>query len=349
MTRALLEYYRAYVMNCHSLKGLIYVCSLNEINKANKTVQGYYYNPELAGGGQEDPWVKGAFPYPGALYRKIRLVNDGRYNDMTGTIRGRVFNSVNFNKWQLQNTLSSDPHVREHLPDTRPLNDLRGLNKMLSLYGAVYLKPVKGSFGLGIKKVDRTKNGYIFIHRKGTKTLIGKRTTANKLLRRLKASNRYLIQQSVAFIDNNKHVDFRVIMQKDGTGDWICSGIVSRYGIEGRIYTNDISSVQPGKVTLRTVFQLDEDQATEKEREIVSICKQACLVLEKFYGNYGDLGVDVIVDRELKVWLLEMNCQHQPEIAVLQEDPQMFYNVTTRPFEYAKSLAGFTKERTTFL
>lgn len=350
LTTKLLDYYRVYVSNCHNMKGLIYICSLNEINIANKTVQGYYYNPVRANRGK-DPWEKGNFPYPGALYRKIRLINDIRYNDLSERVGNKIFNSINFNKLQLKDCLTSDPQMREHLPDTAPLNNLQVLNKMLSLYGSVYLKPVKGSFGSGITKVDRmrSRRGYIFIHRNGTKTVVNKKRMVEKLVRHLTNSDHYLIQQSVAFISNNKHMDFRVIMQKDGNEIWKCSGIIARFGKEGRIYTNDISTIQLGRVALRTTFQLDDDQASNKEQEIISICKQACIILEKFYGNYGDLGIDVIVDKALKVWLLEVNCQHQPEIAAPKENPQMFYTVITRPFEYARALAGFTKEKTIFL
>lgn len=350
LTTKLLDYYRVYVSNCQNLKGLIYVCSLNEINIANKTVQGYYYNPVRANRGK-DPWEKGNFPYPGALYRKIRLVNDIRYNDLSGRVGNKIFNSVNFNKLQLKEILTSDPQMRKHLPDTAPLKNVKALNKMLNLHGSVYLKPVKGAFGAGIQKVDRVKSrkDYIFIHRDGTKTVVNKIRTVEKLFRRLTNSEHYLIQQSVAFISKNKHVDFRVIMQKDESENWKCSGIIARFGKERRIYTNDISSIQLGRAALRTTFQLDDDQASNKEQEIISICKQACVILEKFYGNYGDLGIDVVVDKALKVWLLEVNCQHQPEIAAPKEDPQMFYTVITRPFEYAKALAGFTKEKMAFL
>ncbi|WP_409340549.1 YheC/YheD family protein [Paenibacillus sp. MBLB4367] len=344
LTERLMHYYRRYFANNQGIKGLVYICSVKGINPVHKTVQGYYYNQDLAKEGK-NPWKKGIFPYPSAVYRRVGLRKNRLYDDLANHISHKVFNSVYVNKWDFRTILSSDPLVREHLPHTISLTNLQSLDNMLDLHGSVYLKPVNGSFGKGIRRVDKTKRGYLFIYRKGTKSFITKKMSVKKRIGRMKATYPYIIQQSVAFTRHNKNIDFRVIMQKDASEKWECSGIVARFGREGRVYTNDISSIQLASHTLRDTFQLDDDQARKKEQEMISICRQACLVLEKYYGIYGDLGIDVVVDPHLKVWLLEMNSRQQPEIAVLNEDPHMYYRVIARPFEYARSLAGFTQEK----
>jgi hypothetical protein len=343
LTPKLLDKYRGYFLNYNSIKGLIYMCSVNGINPKKKTVQGYYYNPQSEGGG--DPWIKGNFPYPGAIYRRTRVNKNKLYDDLIVSAERKIFNPYYLNKWELWQSLYSNPLVQDQLPRTKLLDSVQSLKEMLTLYGSVYLKPINGSLGIGIGKLERTPKGYVFINRYKAKTFISNENKAWAFLKRMRKNKRYLIQQAVALTFQNKNVDFRVIMQKDGSQNWTCSGIIGRYGRDGRIYTNDVSSIALGKDTLQTIFQLNDQEATQKEEEIISICTKACKIIENKYGSFGDVGIDISVDPNLKVWILEVNSCHRHNVPFyLNENTQMHSRVLTRPFEYAKSLAGFPED-----
>lgn len=93
---------------------------------------------------------------------------------------------------------------------------------------------------------------------------------------------------------------------------------------------------------MQNIFGFSEEKAIEKENEIIHICTEACFLMKQAYGLYGDLGIDVIVDQHNNVWIIEINKLHQHIVAKYQkEDLEMYNNVVTKPFEYAKSLAGF--------
>lgn len=116
-------------------------------------------------------------------------------------------------------------------------------------------------------------------------------------------------------------------------------------GIPGRVYTNDISTICLAHEVLQKVYGLSSSEVSEKEKEIIKICKEACLLIEQAYGNYGDLGIDVVIDQKLKVWVLEINKLHQHTLAeYLAKDLDMYNRVVTKPLEYAKALAGFSGE-----
>ncbi|WP_308638967.1 YheC/YheD family endospore coat-associated protein [Paenibacillus silvisoli] len=345
LTSGVFNDYLKYFANYQTVKGLIYLCSVNGINPTDKTIEGFYYNPNADG--SDAPWTKGIFPYPGAAYRRIWVGSRNRlYDDLIVHMKGKIFNPYFLNKWELCKLLCSKPLIRDHLPVTKRVDNLQTLEKMLALYTSVYLKPANGSMGQGIMKVEKTPKGYLFINRYQEKTFFASKTKAWAYFRRIRKGRKYLIQQSAALTYQNKNVDFRVIMQKDGNQQWACSGVIARYGEVGRFYTNDISSISLGRDALRTVFHFNDEEAAQKEEEIISICTKACQLIDHKYGPFGDVGIDVTVDTNLKVWLLEINSLHQHTIPYyVKDDPQMYSRVLSRPFEYAKSLAGFTKEK----
>ncbi|MCA0755426.1 YheC/YheD family protein [Paenibacillus sp. N4] len=343
LTPELLNEYRCYFTNYQSIKGLIYLCSVNGINPRNKTVEGYYYNPKAEG--DNAPWTKGTFPYPGVVYRRIRINKSSLYDDLNVHTNRKIFNPYYLNKWELWETTRSSPLIRGHMPLTKLLDNMQTLNKMLALYGSVYLKPVNGSMGQGIMKLEKTLGGYLFMSRDTGMSFADNAVKAWAALRRMQKGKNYLIQQSVALKYQNKNVDFRVIMQKDGSQQWTCSGVIARFGEDGKFYTNDVSSISLGREALRTVLQLNDEETARKEEEIIKICTSACQLIDHKYGTFGDVGIDVTVDSDLKVWILEINSRHHHTMpSYLKEDPQMYNRVLARPFEFAKAWAGFTAE-----
>ncbi|MFD0681477.1 MULTISPECIES: YheC/YheD family endospore coat-associated protein [unclassified Paenibacillus] len=329
-------------MNYEKIKGLIYVCSLNGINPENQTIKGYYFNPNAEG---KEQWEKGIFPYPGAVYRRIKVSKNLLYDHLITHIERKIFNPYCFDKWDLWKLLSSNPLLKEHLPHTKQLNHLQDLNEMLRLYGSVYLKPANSSMGKGIRMAKKVRNGYLFTNRYKVKSIIKNASQVSTFLHRLKKGKRYLIQQPVTMTYHKRNVDFRVILQKDGSLNWTCSGIIARFGRSGRFYTNDVKSIGLSKNVLHDIFHLDEEAVSNKEKEVISICSKACQTIEKIYGPSGDVGVDVVIDPDLKVWILEINSLHQHKMAAyLKEDPHLYTRVMTRPLEFAKALAGFSEE-----
>ncbi len=339
VTSKMLDSYRYYFINYEAIRGLAYICSISGIQPHNKTIVGYGYNP---GGSGAQQWIESVFPYPDAAYRRTRVNKNLLYDHLADHLEGKIFNTYFFNKLELKQSFSRDLRVGKHIPGTKLMDKFPTFKKMLNQYGSVYLKPVIGSMGRGIHKAQKAGKGYLFTLRDKRKIRIKNRSRVSAFLRKIKRGKKYLIQQSVDYTHNKKQVDFRVVMQKDRLMQWICTGIIARYGQTGKIYTNDVSSVSIGRTALQKVYGLQQEEASRKEQEIVSVCTDACRVIDQTYGLFGDVGFDVAVDRQLNVWILEINSLHNHSVAsYAKEDPHMYGNVLSRPLEYAKSLAGF--------
>lgn len=84
-----------------------------------------------------------------------------------------------------------------------------------------------------------------------------------------------MFQQSVSLKVHNKHVDFRVIMQKT-IHKPNCTGIIARYGMKGKHYTNDVSALELGVDGLKNALNLNDQQIKLKTQEILSLCTLVC-------------------------------------------------------------------------
>lgn len=338
LSQGRLKYWTDYCRNYHDIRGLIYFCMVHGIDTCTKTIKGYYYDPN-----EEEQWKCGTFPYPGVVYQRTGISTD-ILQDLNMHTDGKVFNAYLFNKWEMWKVLSQAGFT--YTPHTAKFSDLKSLKEMLSLYPSVYLKPARGRFGIGILKVEKIPKGFLIKKEYGSHQCEDDPAQVFQLINKYKKKREYIIQQSVPLIFERKPVDFRVILQKDKSQNWTCSGTIAKMGYEGFIYTNTTSAVYLATEALKMVFGLNPEQALEKENEIIRICKEACQIIENTYGIFGDVGIDVVVDENLNIWILEINKLHQHTmVKLLREDPDIYNRVITKPLEYAKALAGFKTYR----
>jgi hypothetical protein len=337
------EYLRSrscYLLNYKEIGGLVFIGSSEGINSENQTIKGFYYNPEA-----QEKWIEGVFPYPAALYRRVEIP-DKKYDDLIKHIGDRIFNTYYFNKWGLWQCLSPYEEINQHLPYTEKLTDAASLMKILEQYGTVYLKRISSEQSKGIYRVKKTEVGYQFIDKEKNEFILENIDEVSKFLNKTKRTyGTYLMQQAIQVKNfENRSFDLRVVLQKDENKQWSCTGIIARFG-----GTGSVASVirlgglaMHGKEALKQVFKMTEDQVFVKEREIINICTKACELLNKSIGHYGDLGLDIIIDENQKIWILEINKNHYHYFPVYAlKDRKMYYNITSKPLKYAKALTGF--------
>lgn len=331
-----LHLYNKYFHDYNNIKGLIFAFTASDIDMREQLIHGYYYNSI----DEKNRWEKGTFPMPGAVYRRSysRLLP----NEFIQIMDNKMFNSNSLNKIKLWEWLSKEKIIKNHLPNTKDLKTIDDLNYMIELYESVYIKKAHTRKSIGMFVVYKREEGYHFLDREKNVTVVANQI-ATDFIKNLVKNNSYIIQQGVPMKYQNRNVDFRVIMQKDKTKNWKCSDILARFGAEGSISTNFVENgyMMKGRNALKKVYKLNDEHAINKEQEVIRICKEACHILDK-YGNFADLGFDVIIDQKKHVWIIEINKLHQNNlILAIPNNRRMFRRVVRRPFEYAKAIAGF--------
>jgi hypothetical protein len=134
-------------------------------------------------------------------------------------------------------------------------------------------------------------------------------------------------------------------MQKNRNNEWGCTGIFGKFGKKGSIITNFTNSgfLLPGEESFRLAFEMNEEQTQKKIDELTQLAHLICRTFDQ-YGLYGDVGIDLMVDLDGKVWVLEVNTLDTYHRFPLHlRDTELYKKVVKNPLEYAKFLAGFTK------
>ncbi|MBM6618221.1 YheC/YheD family protein [Bacillus suaedaesalsae] len=327
-----------YVHNYEEVRGLIYAFSSEGIDLKTKTIEGYYLDPT-------DPmncWKEGVFPYPSALYRRT-LIPSKILSELETVIgMDRIFNTRYYHKWDLYKLLNKHSNILKYFPETKQFNNEQVLAYMLNKYSSVYFKPINGTYGHGICKIERVSKGYQLIKRSSE---IEEIQTFKELFNYLESKVKkgsYIIQQDVAFQKQGKNIDFRMMVQKNQKRKWNCNAFIARFGEKKKIYTNDPSDVQDGYMALQSMFQLTDEELRWKEQEICSICKDIGKTFDQ-YGHYADLGIDLTVDKNMNVWILEINhlFQDHDMAAYLNDEYKTYEKVLSTLLDYLKTLAGF--------
>ncbi|WP_066320415.1 YheC/YheD family protein [Bacillus sp. FJAT-29814] len=335
-----LELYKHRFTNYKKVNGLVFICAASGINPSTKTIEGYYYNPN--GKDANTRWMYGVFPYPNAVYKR-KPIDGYRYNDLVSTIGDRIINSFFFLKADITQMTQRDKNFQKYFPYSEMLDTEEQLSRLIEQYQFVYIKPSNGRQGIGIYKVTRDLSGnYQFMDRRKKVFSLAKGGQLNHFLNKCKRK-KYIIQQGIDSEVNNQQVDFRVYAQKNKMGQWVCQGMIGRLAKKGSVVTNlaFTEKLLPGLEAIKTIFQADNKNAKKIQDEIYKQCIGVCEELDKKFGKYGDVAIDVIVDASQRVWILEINKDFGYQSLVKLKNRKLLRTLRTTPFEYAKTLAGF--------
>jgi len=333
-----LKEYLPYTSLSNKTGGLLYVFSLEGINFKDRVIQGFFFNTGTSN------WEKATFPFPQSIFRRIRL-SIKTIKKLQSATSGRMFNNNFFSKWKFWKTACKYPQLVEYLPFTKLLKSISDIDDMFKSYDTLLLKPAGGSLGRGLVRVEKNKNQYVFKHKDPNKPVLTySKELASRYISDIKKHySKYIIQQCVNLLKfEDRYSGFRVIMQKDNTLKWQCTGIVVSMGEPGGICSNYSESIYFSfEEFFSKYITLSEVEVSQKKHEIIVLCKNVCDVLDLEMGNYGDVGIDIGIDKSLKPWIFEVNEMHYHVTPFLIKDYKTYLNVKKNPIKYAISLSGF--------
>jgi len=328
-----LQHYSIYTMLYEQINGILFVFCEQQIDFANEKITGYVFDPS-----SPENWREAVLPFPKVIFRRVEL-SQTTLKGLQEKIGRGFFNAQYFDKWQFWNLLSPDEELRKHLSETTNKVTLANLNSFIEKYNGVYLKPKNGSRGQGIYYIEKKENQYVMMENYQDNI---QHLTLEQMAKFLKRHPYSLLQQPIRLHTfEDRKVDYRVILQKDGTGHWQCTGMIARFGNTNAISSNFKANgfAMEGTLALMTQFGYDELTAFNKSQEIISICTKMACKIDEMAGAYADLGIDVGIDQEDNVWVIEMNKRPDHDFPLIIKDRKMYYSVKSNPVLYGKYIA----------
>lgn len=292
---------------------LLFFITPEEVNVHQYHIEGWFYNSE---------WKKYAFPFPNVVYNRIatRTVEQSNevllFVDSLNKLSIPFFNSRFFNKDEVFKALEQDIAVKRFLPYSVLLQDMNQISYMLKQHDTIYIKPIHGRLGKGIYRIHylRETAKYKVEHANQPLAKAKFYPSIDKVISYLRPklkTQQYQIQQGINLIHaNRKPIDFRVLVQKNGFGQWTVTSIVARTAAEDLFVSNlakggSISSVANILPTTSLALLYTAETLTAELKRV------ALLLSKSFEANFdatlGELGIDMALDEQGKVWLLEIN------------------------------------------
>jgi hypothetical protein len=330
-----------YVREYAQIHGAIVVFALDKVDRESRLIEGYCYNPV------KKCWQPGTFPYPAAVYRTVGLCAAWK-NHFLSVIGDKIFNNPFFNKWEMHQWFSREPGIHPHIPDTVLYHSSADVLKMLERSPSLYIKPVLGLQGRGVVRMSAENKILTLKYREnGVNSIVTFEDTAKacEYIEKRFRPGRYLVQQAVDLLEyKGGLIDFRCVAQKNQSNEWVCRAIIGRSGVKDSIVSNISSggTAFSADNLLGKVFPGSEAHIDELKEKISAFALAVCKKLDEYGINCGTLGLDIGIDRQERLWLIEINNRDpDPGIALDIQDIRLYYALKTGPLFYAKFLAGF--------
>lgn len=245
-------------------------------------------------------------------------------------------------KWIKTKVLLRSSHMHEYIPHTLRFGR-EALHGMLQDYGMVYVKPVSGTYGNGVIRVERSGESGGYRYQIETKERTA--STFESLYEALSTyANRkgYIVQKGIHLLKHRgRRFDLRVMVQKNLSNRWETSGIIGRLAHPRKIITN-----YHGGGTMMSIEQLMSSHLSASETGALKnkLRKLGVMVgkqLSTAYPGLKELGVDIAIDTKFNPWVLEVNTKPHPYIFNKLADKSMHRKVT----RYAAAYGGIKRRK----
>lgn len=335
-----LRYFKKLVIRGKKLGVEAYVFTPEDVRHASQTVHAYVYEPA------RNKWIRKWLPFPSLIYDRCRYQATKKFQQFK-QFRAKYNEKLIFlnrplaNKWAIHQVLSRSSRIRSHLPQTERYS-AAALLRTLQNRKLLYVKPINGTGGRGIIRIEKTNDGTAYVQGRdrSRRILPGRRLPLQQLpalLKRWGVDDTYLIQQGIQLklADGRVH-DYRLLIQKNSEGNWEVTGCAGRIGAAHSITSNlhgGGKAVSMNEV-LRKMFR-SEDKVEAIRQKVYRLSHTIADYLEEQYGKLCELGLDIAVDRDEQVWLLEINPKPAREVFSKIGETETYRTALSRPMEYA--------------
>jgi len=320
----------------------VFVFTPMDVHPSKEQIHALVYDPKSG------KWSRKWRSFPNMIYDRCRIQRSARFEQLL-RFRERYkhllfLNRPLRNKWTIHQTFSQKSRFRQHMPETLLYQSSADLHRMLKQNPVLYVKPANGTGGRGILRIERVKNskGVFDIQgRRQDRRIIPPRkvssTRLDSIVRQWCIGGRFLVQQGIPLrLPGGRFHDYRMLVQKNGQGVWELTGMAARVGAARSVTSN----LHGGGHAVRAETLLKEWLGSQdKTDKVIKTAERlgldAAAFLEDSFGALCELALDLAIDREGKIYVLEVNPKPAREVFARSGDGNTYRKALVRPLEYA--------------
>lgn len=278
-------------------------------------------------------------------------------------------------KWAKTRIILQNHSLSQYVPDTRKY-ELNELKAMIAQYTMVYIKPDRGSYGIGVMRAEQrtvvlsasnqkaaadeaTSSSYtqppekqtLFILRYGktAEVFFSLEELHENIVKRIQ-NRTYLIQKGINLLRHkDRPFDLRVLTQKKPSGGWETTGMLGRVAAPQKIVTNYNSGGTIHTVDALLKNYMNSTEALMTVNHLKALGIQIATQLETTYPGIKEIGLDIAMDQHMNLWLLEVNTLPSIVIFKIFPDKSIYRKIHRYAVAYgrlkAKKSPYFTRSK----
>lgn len=320
----------------------VFVFTPMDVHPSKEQIHALVFDPKSG------KWSRKWRSFPNMIYDRCRIQRSARFQQLL-RFRERYkhllfLNRPLRNKWTIHQTFSQKSRFRQHMPETLLYHSSADLHRMLKQSPVLYIKPANGTGGRGILRIERVKDskGVFDIQgrRQDRRIIPPRKVSASRLdsiVRQWCIGGRFLVQQGIPLrLPGGRFHDYRMLVQKNGQGVWELTGMAARVGAARSVTSNLHGGGRAVRAeTLLKEWLGSQDKTDKVMRTAEKLGLDAAAFLEESFGALCELALDLAIDREGRIYVLEVNPKPAREVFARSGDGNTYRKALVRPLEYA--------------
>lgn len=301
---------------------------------------------------RQGAWSRRRVPLPDVVYDRAVY---GRRQDRAEveSARGKfsrepgvkLINARHYlDKWRLHQRLMAHPGISGCLPETERYRGLNDLERFFGRHNHVFVKSFYGSGGMEVVSIEAAGSGEYACQTRRGKTMLGGLRQVETFIGRFFETDELIIQEGLDLVRyRGSIVDMRSLVQKDGTGDWGAPQIMLRVA-KGELPMANLylgGRAAPYDELMPLILG-GYAAAQARYAEACDLSLALARHIEHEYGPFGEIGLDLALDKHGRFWFLEANAKPDKNPEPFERRTGPAYPQFQNVLAYARHLANFT-------
>lgn len=298
-----------------------------KVDIENQKIIGKYY--------ENGEWIEKEYPFPDVIYNASYPLGEKAERTFDYLSERITFTSHSIgDKLSVYKRIKEGKEFKQYLIPTLELTNVKDLLDMINLYPKIIMKPITGHQGEGILFIEKEDDEFK-INDAGKISIYTKEELLDLVLLKIQEQE-YIVQRFISCQIKSGHVsDFRLHVQKNGEGRWVITSIFPRIGPLGSITSNLGSGGYTAFLDNFLQKEFNDDWFNVK-RSLEYFSLSFSNHFDSLYDDFplDELGIDVGIDENQRLWLFEVNWR--PGIPIIFNSE---LDVARNTIHYAKYLA----------